>query len=96
LKRRVREVGASGIIHGNSGRHPSGFTSEELRRRIITLKKSTRYKATDFTHFRELSEERENISIGYTTLSSILRGAGIESKKSPSQRWEEVREKEAP
>ncbi|MDR2401474.1 MAG: helix-turn-helix domain-containing protein [Deferribacteraceae bacterium] len=47
LMRRVREVGASGVIHGNSGRHPSNFTTEELRRRIITLKESTLKRGGD-------------------------------------------------
>jgi hypothetical protein len=35
----------------------------------------------NFTHFRELLEEREHISIGYATLCRMLKGAGITSKR---------------
>ncbi|MDR1301315.1 MAG: ISNCY family transposase, partial [Treponema sp.] len=52
-----------------------------LRNRIIALKKSARYEGANFTHFRELLEERESIVISYTTLSKILKGAGMVSKR---------------
>jgi transposase len=81
LKRAVREKGDGAVIHGNSGRHPANYKSEELRQRIIGLKRSGNYEDTNFTYFRELLLERENIMIGYTTLSAILKGAGIVSKK---------------
>jgi hypothetical protein len=81
LKRIFREVGVEGLIHGNSGRHPANYTREDLRRQIITLKQSGGYERANFTHYRELLEEREHIAIGYTTLCSILKGAGIVSKK---------------
>ncbi|GHU62775.1 hypothetical protein FACS189445_5900 [Spirochaetia bacterium] len=81
LKRAVRENGDGTVIHGNSGRHPANYKSEELRQRIIGLKRSNNYNDANFTYFRELLLERENIKIGYTTLSAILKGAGIVSKK---------------
>ncbi|GHT75777.1 hypothetical protein FACS1894124_7560 [Spirochaetia bacterium] len=81
LKRAVRENGDGAVIHGNSGRHPANYKSEELRGRIIGLKRSSNYDDANFTYFRELLLEQENIKIGYTTLSTILKDAGIVSKK---------------
>jgi transposase len=81
LKRRVREEGEGAVIHGNSGKHPANYTGEGLRNRIIALKKSALYEGANFTHFRELLEERERIGISYTTLSNILKDAGVVSKR---------------
>jgi len=81
LKKAFREEGAEAVIHGNSARHPVNYTEGQLRERIVALKKSEQYEQTNFTHFRELLEERENIQVSYSTLSSILKGAGIASKR---------------
>jgi transposase len=82
LKRRVREEGGGAVIHGNSGKHPANYTDEGLRSRIIALKRSIPYDGANFTHFRELLAERESIVISYTTLTKILKDAGIVSKRS--------------
>jgi transposase len=81
LKKAFREQGINAVLHGNSGRHPANYTGEHLRAKIISLKKSDNYSGTNFTHFRELLEEREGIQIGYTALSGILKSAGIVSKR---------------
>jgi transposase len=81
LKRRVREQGDFALIHGNSNRHPANCTDELIKAKIIGLKKSTKYKLANFTHFKELLEEHENINISYSCLSDILKGAGIVSPK---------------
>jgi transposase len=81
LKRAFQEQGAGAVIHGNSGRHPANATSETLREKIITLKKSNDYADTNFTHFQELLKEREGIAVSYSTVSTILKTAGIVSKK---------------
>jgi transposase len=81
LKRRVREEGDGAVIHGNSGKHPANYTDEELRSSIIALKKTALYEGANFTYFRELLEERENISISYAALCRILKGAGMMPKR---------------
>ena len=81
LKRAFREIGENAVIHGNSGRHPANYRDEKLKAKIISLKNSELYKETNFAHFQELLVERENIQISYTTLSRMLKGAGILSKK---------------
>jgi hypothetical protein len=81
LKRRVREESDGVVIHGNSGKHPANCTDEGPRSRIIALKRSIPYDGANFTRFREPLEEREGIVISYTTLTKILKDAGIVSKR---------------
>jgi hypothetical protein len=81
MKQQVRSQGEGAVVHGNSGRHPANYTEESLRRRIVVLKKTDPYDQTNFAYFRELLEERETITIGYTALRGILKEAGIVSPK---------------
>jgi len=81
LKKAFREQGVGAVIHGNSARHPANYTDEHMREHIISLKKSVLYEQANFTHFKELLAERENIQVSYTTLSNILKEAGITSKR---------------
>ena len=63
LKKAFREEGPDAFIHGNSGRHPSNYTDDKLRKSIIKLKNSNAYRETNFTHFKELLAERESIKL---------------------------------
>ena len=82
----VRENGEIGIKHKNKFRKPSHSISEELKNQIVNLKKSEMYNDTNFTHFRELLEERENIIISYSALYKILTQNNIFSKKKHKDR----------
>ena len=97
LKKAVREQGDGAVIHGNAGRHPANVTGEGIREKILALKKSERYRNANFTHFRELLEECEQIHISYTSLSGILKAAGIMSPKTRRSTGERrtVRERRA-
>ncbi|MDR2743009.1 MAG: helix-turn-helix domain-containing protein, partial [Treponema sp.] len=66
LKKAVREQGDGAVKHGNAGRHPANATDEGIRDRIIALKKSELYRNANFTHFRELLAEHEQIQVSYT------------------------------
>jgi transposase len=81
LKKEFRTHGEGAVIHGNAGKHPANYTDERLRRTIVSLKQRAAYEQTNFTHFRELLEEREGISVSYATLCRILNAAGISSKR---------------
>jgi transposase len=81
LKKAVREQGNGAVIQGNSGRHPSHGTSEAIRAKITALKKSDAYRKMNFTHFLELLAKYGQITISYTCLSDILKGAGIRFPK---------------
>jgi transposase len=39
---------------------------------------------TNFAHFQELLKEREGIAVSYSTVSTILKTAGIVSKRIPA------------
>ena len=57
-----------------------------MKNKIIQLKLSPLYRDTNFTHFQELLQENENISISYTSVYRILTSAGIKSKKKHKER----------
>jgi hypothetical protein len=71
--------GDRAVIHGNTGRHPTNVTDEAIRKKIIALKKSGIDTQANFTHLRELLEEKQQIKVSYTTRSGILKEAGITS-----------------
>lgn len=82
----VKENGKIGIKHKNHFHQPSHTIPENIKKKIIELKCSQDYCDTNFTHFKELLEERENIMISYTALYNILTAQGIKSKKKHKDR----------
>lgn len=80
LRNGVKNNGAAALIHKNQGRKPAHAINDEQNKQIIQLKKE-KYAGANFMHFRELLQEHENITIGYTALSTILKEAGIVSPK---------------
>jgi transposase len=80
LRNGVKENDVGALIHKNQGRKPAHAISDELKKQIIELKRD-KYKGANFMHFRELLQEHEQITIGYTALSTILKEAGEESPK---------------
>jgi len=77
LKKRYMEQGKKALVHGNSGKQPANYIEEDLRMRIIDLRKSAAYSEGKVTHFRKVLDEREGINISYTALLNILKAAGI-------------------
>ena len=82
LVKRFKEEGPDGLKHKNKFNKPSHSFSNDFKDKIIKLKLSDVYINTNFSHFRDLLEERENIKISYSALYSILRSNNIISKKS--------------
>ena len=81
IKKEVKESGVQSIQHGNRGRKPKNTIPDEIRKKIIELRNSYGYEISNFKHFQELLNERENIKISYSALYSILKNAGIKSPK---------------
>lgn len=81
LKKAILEKGVEGIIHKSRGKKPNNAKSKELVEKILELKKEYKYEKANFTHFRELLKENENIDISYTCLYSILTKNNIKSPK---------------
>ena len=81
IKKEVKENGVKSIQHGNRGRKPKNTIPDETRKKILELRSSYQYEISNFKHFQEILEERENIKISYSALYNILRNAGIKSPK---------------
>ena len=86
LVKKYREEGPNGLKHKNKIHKPAHAFSEDFKSNIINLKLSNDYIDTNFSHFKDLLEERENIKISYSALYSILRSSGINSKKAHKAR----------
>lgn len=86
LVKKVKNNGTNGIKHGNCFIKQPRFITEEFKIKIKNLKLSDDYCDTNFTHFQELLDERENIKISYTSLYKILTEYGIKSKKKHKER----------
>ena len=86
LVKKVKDNGIEGIKHGNCFINQPRFITDELKENIKNLKLSDDYCDTNFTHFQEFLEERENIKISYTSLYKILTEFGIKSKKKHKDR----------
>lgn len=80
LAARIREKGAPGIKHGNSGRAPRNKASEEKTDHIGELFKDF-YFDFNITHCRDMLIERENIAISYTSLRRIAHKVGAVKRK---------------
>ena len=81
IKKEVKENGVKSIQHGNRGRKPKNTISDETKKKILELRSSYQYELSNFKHFQEILNERENIDISYSALYNILHNAGIKSPK---------------
>lgn len=72
--------GKAAFVHGNTGRKPATTIPDDTRAAIVELYRSKYYDA-NFTHFSELLESRENISVSVGTAASILEALYILSPK---------------
>lgn len=81
IVKRYRELGPNSIIHQNKYRKPSHAISDELKHTILQLKLSDDYINTNFSHFKDLLKEREDINISYSALYNLLTSYGLHSEK---------------
>lgn len=72
--------GKDAFVHGNRGRIPATAIPNDIKERIISLYQIKYYDA-NFTHFTELLQSRERISVSTGTIASILEGEYILSPK---------------
>lgn len=96
LVAKVKSNGELGIKHRNKFNKPKHSINDDLKKQIIVLKSSDDYCDTNFSHFKELLEEREDIKISYTPLYNLLTEAGIKSKKKHKDRKIHRRRKRKP
>lgn len=77
---KYRENGKEAFQHGNKGRRPVTTIPQEKRSAIIDLYR-TKYYDANFTHYTELLETHEHISVSVSTVASILESEYILSPK---------------
>ncbi len=75
-----RKEGAAALAHGNRGRKPKHALSDQLKRKVLELAKST-YDGCNHQHFTELLEERVGIKLSRSSVRRILLGGGLRSPR---------------
>ena len=81
LKKKVRDCGATGVIHGNTGKPPASIISDGMKNEILRIRKMPIYANCNFKHFQEILLEHHGIMISYPSLYRILTAEGIKSPK---------------
>lgn len=74
------EAGKEYFVHGNRGRKPANTIQDETKAVVIGLYRKKYYDA-NFTHFTELLEKQEGLSISASSVSKILETEYILSPK---------------
>ena len=78
LKKKVREKGVRGVVHGNSGKASPGRLPQDVRDSVIEFARE-KYRGLNDTHMWEKLVELEGLKLSRATLRVILRAAKISS-----------------
>jgi transposase len=76
LRRKMKERGVEGLLHGNRGKSPCNKTVSEKIKQVLHLARG-RYQGLNDTHLTEKLNEKEKIALSRTTVRTLLRQAGI-------------------
>ena len=76
LRRKMKERGMEGLLHGSRGKPPWNKTVLEQRHKVIQLARG-RYHGLNDTHLTEKLNEQEKLHLSRATVREILRQAGI-------------------
>lgn len=76
LRRKMKERGVEGLLHGNRGKAAWNKTASEKIEKLLELAQG-RYQGLNDTHLSEKLKEKEKIAVSRATVRTILRQAGI-------------------
>ncbi len=76
LRRKMRQGGVAGLVHGNRGKRAWNRTRSEKLDKVIQLARG-RYQGLNDTHLTEKLKEKEKINLSRPTVRRLLRAAGI-------------------
>jgi len=96
LKKGVREHGDAFVVHKNRGRKPLHAITDEVKSLVVSLKNSEKYAKANFSHFQELLEEFESVSLSKPSVYRILVANGLTSPKKHSRVKRHKRRKRKP
>ena len=80
LIKAYKEKGKSAFLHGNRGRKPATTIAQEIRQDVVDLYR-TKYYDANFTHFTELLQIHEGITLSLSTVTSVLEASAIFSPR---------------
>jgi len=80
LKARLKSFGPAALAHGNRGRKPAHTIPDHIRRKVVELAQ-TKYRGCNYTFLSELLGEHEGIFLSPSSVSRILKSAGIPSPR---------------
>lgn len=76
LRRKMKEQGVEGLLHGNRGKAAWNQTASEKIEKVLELARG-RYQGLNDSHLSEKLKEKEKIAVSRATVRTILRQAGI-------------------
>ena len=75
-----RKNGKAVLGHGNRGRSPANSLAKEINNLIVSLYQG-KYRGFSFSHYRDLLEQYEDITVPYASVHRILTNHGCVSPK---------------
>jgi len=76
LRRKMKERGVKGLLHGNRGKAPWNKTVSAKIEQVLAVARG-RYQGLNDTHLTEKLKEKEKLALSRATVRTILRKAGI-------------------
>lgn len=76
LRRKMKERGVEGLLHGNRGKAAWNKTVSEKIEKVLELARG-RYQGLNDTHLSEKLREKDKIAVSRATVRTILRQAGV-------------------
>jgi transposase InsO family protein len=76
LRRKMKERGVEGLLHGNRGKAAWNKTASEEIAKVLELARG-RYQGLNDTHLSEKLKEKEKITLSRATVRTVLRQAGV-------------------
>lgn len=95
LRKKMRERGVQGLLHGNRGQKPWNGTAKEAVKKVLQLAQGC-YKGLNDTHLTEKLGEKEGVKLSRATIRRILRQGGVAAvRKHRPKRHYKRRERKA-
>jgi transposase len=95
LRKKMRERGTQGFVHGNRGRKAWNRTGAKTINKVLQLARS-RYQGLNDTHLTEKLNEKEGVKLSRQTIRRLLRQGGIAAvRKHRPKRHYKRRERKA-
>lgn len=95
LRKKLRERGVEGVLHGNRARKPWNRTVIEMIKKVLQLAQG-RYRGLNDTHLTEKLREKESVRLSRATVRRILRQGGVAAaRKHRAKRHYKRRERKA-